>query len=383
MISGYWFTIDPYVYIGVEKNRVLLYNTLDYSHIESNDIEIISLFNKLIDRDSYGVCFLSCEDYNRPNIKEFVMNLRDKYMGDIIDINFSNGKPIQIAPYYNISIRDKSIYEKNNFSQNSDIEKTLCELDIYLEKGLDVSKVINFLNTCSHYLRINLIGDTKKNFAFDSLLDYLESTSYNIVNILNYKEINLNYFDHNKFTSYVIEVDYPVFNDRIENVIKILNLKKVDLDICLVFKVKSDYEYDISLDFVQKYFIDKYLIKPIYTGDNIVFFENNVFLNETDILSQNLSMRDIFTHHAINSLYFGKLSIASDGSVYSNMLSPSLGNISSHNIVEIICEEIKNKYSWFNVRNRKPCNNCVFQWLCPPPSDYEIQIGKSNLCHVK
>lgn len=94
-------------------------------------------------------------------------------------------------------------------------------------------------------------------------------------------------------------------------------------------------------------------------------------------------MRDIFTHHAINSLYFGKLSIASDGSVYSNMLSPSLGNISSHNIVEIICEEIKNKYSWFNVRNRKPCNNCVFQWLCPPPSDYEIQIGKSNLCHVK
>lgn len=39
--------------------------------------------------------------------------------------------------------------------------------------------------------------------------------------------------------------------------------------------------------------------------------------------------------------------------------------------------------SWFNIRNQPPCNSCIYQWLCPPPSNYEIAIGRPNLCHVK
>jgi hypothetical protein len=35
------------------------------------------------------------------------------------------------------------------------------------------------------------------------------------------------------------------------------------------------------------------------------------------------------------------------------------------------------------IRNQTPCDDCVYQWLCPSPSDYEIAISRPNLCHVK
>ena len=31
----YWFMIEPYVYIHLTENQVILYNTLDYASIES------------------------------------------------------------------------------------------------------------------------------------------------------------------------------------------------------------------------------------------------------------------------------------------------------------------------------------------------------------
>jgi pseudo-rSAM protein len=49
---------------------------------------------------------------------------------------------------------------------------------------------------------------------------------------------------------------------------------------------------------------------------------------------------------------------------------------------EIVHKEIDNGKSWFRIRNQAPCNDCVYQWLCPSPSDYEIAIGRQNLCHI-
>lgn len=27
--------------------------------------------------------------------------------------------------------------------------------------------------------------------------------------------------------------------------------------------------------------------------------------------------------------------------------------------------------------------DCIYQWLCPSPSNYELVIGQPNLCHIK
>ena len=58
--------------------------------------------------------------------------------------------------------------------------------------------------------------------------------------------------------------------------------------------------------------------------------------------------------------------------------------LSTHDTVySLIHKELTKGHSWFQIRDQAPCTDCVYQWLCPAPSNYETVIGKPNLCHVK
>lgn len=88
-------------------------------------------------------------------------------------------------------------------------------------------------------------------------------------------------------------------------------------------------------------------------------------------------------NQSVNSYDFGKIHIQSNGDVYANVHFPSLGNIYRENIYELLQKEVERGISWFRTRNQKPCNTCVYQWLCPSPSDLEIELNQANLCHIK
>ena len=150
-----------------------------------------------------------------------------------------------------------------------------------------------------------------------------------------------------------------------------------------VFNVSSLDDCQQSEQLIEQFQIEKYQINPVYTGDNIGFFEENVFLSKEDILSTSISIKDIFANQAVNFYDFGKINIIPNGDAYANINYPRLGNIYTHGIYEIVQKEVEEGKSWFRIRNQAPCNDCVYQWLCPPPSNYEIAIGRPNLCHVK
>jgi pseudo-rSAM protein len=121
---------------------------------------------------------------------------------------------------------------------------------------------------------------------------------------------------------------------------------------------------------------------PVYNGLNKHFFEDFIFINECDILSSGLSKREIFAHQAINTFFFGKLIIDCDGKVYSNLNSPSIGDINTP-LSTLLNKEISNSSSvWRMIRGRKPCANCIYQYLCPSPSNYELVMDRLNLCSV-
>lgn len=84
----------------------------------------------------------------------------------------------------------------------------------------------------------------------------------------------------------------------------------------------------------------------------------------------------------MNLYDFGKINIMSNGDVYANINNPRLGNIYENNIYDIVQYEINTGKSWFRVRNQVPCTDCIYQWLCPSPSDYEIVLERPNLCNV-
>ena len=127
--SDYWFMIEPYVHINIANGYMLLYNTLDKETIISNNEKVINLLEELLQDENCGVTILKNEQYRQNDIHSFITNLREKYMGDIIDISLSKGKPIQILPHTNFCNKRN---EKYNFIKNANLLHFLNEIIIHL-----------------------------------------------------------------------------------------------------------------------------------------------------------------------------------------------------------------------------------------------------------
>ena len=132
--SDYWFMIEPYVHINIANGYMLLYNTLDKETIISNNEKVINLLEELLQDENCGVTILKNEQYRQNDIHSFITNLREKYMGDIIDISLSKGKPIQILPHTNFCNKRN---EKYNFIKNANLLHFLNEIIILIDHILD------------------------------------------------------------------------------------------------------------------------------------------------------------------------------------------------------------------------------------------------------
>ncbi len=378
MSNNYWFTVEPYVYIGLNECNALLYNTMDKETIESDKIEVVELLHELIKKENAGVVLLKNERYQNTNIRSFIHQLREKFMGDIIDVDLSNGKPIQLLPFFNFG--EYEIYKKHNFSVDSNVFDKLYEICIYVDHTTNTNDLIGFLHSIPEGVAFNIIGDISRVEKYNELLYFFNCRLSRKILHCSYrylKDIKLG--NENNFL-YKILVDFPLNVQCWNNSIGII------LDLLIpyeyIFEVKSNKEYRKAEQLIKEFDIQKYSFKPIYTGRNVHFFMENVFLTKSDILAELLSIKDIFAHQAINIYDFGKINIMANGDAYANLHHPKLGNIYTHSINEIVYKEIEEGVSWFRIRNQPPCNNCVYQWLCPSPSDYELLIGRFNLCHV-
>lgn len=374
--SNYWFMIEPYVFVSITNLSVLLYNTLDGAIIESEESEILELLQEVVLKENGGVVLLSKNRCNQKNIKNFIVELRDKYMGDIIDASFSKGKPIQIMPYINFSQKNNKKY---NFYLLENIFDLLSEITFHIDHTTDIPQLI---------LMIQLMP--KKNIYSIKVTDYNNKDLYRLLNFLDVHSLsnsilcpynNIIGIDSiNKF-SYKISVCFPLDYIQFKKSIELLRLQNKTFE--YIFYVDSLEDCEQTNMLIDHFNIKKYQLKPIYTGDNISFFEENVFLVKEDILEKKISIKDFFFKQNMNTYDFGKLNIMPNGDVFANMHYPSLGNIYINSTEELIHKELDLGKSWLRIRNQDPCDRCVYQWLCPSPSDYEIIIKKNNLCHLK
>lgn len=379
-VSDYWFTIEPYVFVDIKSKHVLLYNTLDGVTIESTNEKIVELLQETLQEENCGVALLTHERYRQGEICCFVDELREKFMGDVINVSLSDGKPVQILPFYNYS-KEQELYKKNNFSSYKNILEKLFEISLYIDATTNITKLIHFLITLPKNLTFNIVGNMEEVPNYSELFSYLDHCSSPKNLLCSYKNIIplQPIFAHN--FSYQISVSFPINVERWNHAMKVLLSQALPVE--FVFEVSSEEDVQLSEQLIEQHQIDKYRLKPNYTGNNIRFFENEVFLSKEDILSTPMTMKDFFARQAMNLYDFGKITILPNGDVYANLNHPSLGNIYVNNIHEILHKEVEEGKSWFRVRNHPPCTDCVYQWICPSPSNYEIAIGRSNLCHVK
>lgn len=177
-ITGWWFTIEPYVYIGLTSECVLLYNTLDGEYIESNKVEIIQLLKKLLERNNQGVVYLTNEDIQNRIVESFVDEVREKYMGDIIDIALSNEKPVQILPLFNFLDNEKlEVYKRHNFSVSRNLLENLFEITIHVNNETDICAFLNFLKSVPSKIIFNIYGKLNDVVNNERLLSFLDNSS--------------------------------------------------------------------------------------------------------------------------------------------------------------------------------------------------------------
>ena len=378
--SDYWFTIEPYVFVGLTNKRVLLYNTLDGVIIESDKGEVVELLRETLQVENCGVVLLTNERYKQKNVNGFIRELREKYMGDVIDVALSKGKPVQLLPYFNFPDKHE-IYKKHNFSSLKNVLENLSEISIHVDVTTDTTKLILFLQSIPGSPTFNIIGNIRELINYSEILSCFEQCPSPKNILCSYKNvIALQPVFGNNF-NYRISVDFPMDWQQWNLSRQILVNQTLPVE--YVFNVTSDEDCLQVEHLVEQFSIENYRLNPVYTGNNILFFEKNVFLTKEDILSTPMTIKDFFTRQAMNIYDFGKINIMQNGDVYANLDHPVLGNINTDSIYEIVHKEVEEGQSWFRVRNQAPCTDCVYQWLCPPPSNYEIAIGRPNLCHVK
>jgi len=230
----------------------------------------------------------------------------------------------------------------------------------YGYSGTGTSDLNGALNRFFNYSTSNKLR--KSNFASQSMwLDSLIA------------EISENFFVS-------IIINFPIDSTLLEDII---NNSILMQNAILQFQVTSESDYKQYLEIINHYTIQNSVVKPLFIGNNLDFFKHHVFLDKEDILSQQLSFKEIFARRLFSSK-FGEIYIEPNGDIYLGDYVKVYGNINDESIATIVNNAINApECYWFRTKKMvQPCKKCLYQDLCPQTSNYEIVCKRYNLCNV-
>lgn len=404
----YWFYLNESVYVDIKGGNVLLYNTVNGDYMNVALKEVVSLIMEVNNPDNLGSVLIEEEMLSDKRIKTAIDEIRNEKMGGLLKCSLqSMDKPVFLRPLLNINKDVDKLLDKKGAESylKKDISKYLLNMNIYLNGscGRDCVSCKNYhlqFNCCTKF------DGLKEDMPFDKLykiFEQVENFPFREVNFLGgniylYKYLNLmdkiktkkemrfyiyykNYRRHEFIDTKHIDlmIDFPVNQKLLVSAISKLDMSKVTLH----FIVTDEAEVEEVNQYTNSYGAMDYVMHPFFTTQNCSFFKENVFISEDDLQSCKLTMREIFRNQKINANFFGNFYILPDGSVKANMNTRTLANIDDTGIMDIIYREWIENTAWRAIRNFTPCNDCLFQFICPPISNYEYSLGCKSLCHVK
>ena len=404
-MKKYWLILYPDTFLWVKQNKGYIYNTKNYAkfHFE-NKGKLAELTRTLLDINQLYRVDLSEELLQKQQIKKWVNDIITTESGQLVVDDGINKRPVSLKPelklqdgikYYEwehqrgidgnvINNLHKMIFHLNgsgygNLFYAKQTAYHPIQTDVILDRK-DISIFAMNARSSAYLLEIALVGNIASYPDFEKLLSDILEIGYSKISIYCLENDFLRYMQNNRAwendaISYTILVsDYSAIEEQIR-IIK-------QLSISFIFLVRSEEEYEYATSCIEKNELSSAEIVPIYSEDNLSFFENNLYMNEEDISEIELSKREVFVRQTLNIFSFGNLTILPDGKIYANLNDPSIGNIKEtpHSIVY---RELSEGKSWLKIRNEQPCCDCIYQWLCPSPSNYEVVIGKPNLCFIE
>lgn len=403
-MKNYWLTFNPDTFIWLQNNCGLIYNCMNNKSLRFNtNAQIERICKKLLEPESLYSIEIS-EDILVPLTKLWIENIISNKLASLSETNCVNIKPVSYCPMLKIQRDRHTIIEEHKDGLGGRIIENLDELIFYINgsnKGSsEYYKQMLYPIKSKDWLKLSAI----KTLIESSKIGMLHKLTF-IGNLLKYPELT-------KLNIYLTNIEMPInfvilLNDIIKNIkhLKSFQSKLHTISIIVtvnssiyaaykffkensfaninwIFPIYDEKSYFSIFEKIKRFQIRNYEIIPVYNGKNISFFEKYVFLSYTDINNIKLTKKEIFINMTLNPNSFGKLFVLPDGQVYANVNNQPLGNVNS-SIYELLFKEFSTGKSWFNIRNNAPCNKCLYNWICPPPSNYELAIGKPNLCHIK
>lgn len=388
----YWLALEAYVYVEKKANRILLYNTLDGNCLVSDDPDVTALVGAIYTPGHTGVVEVSSRMLQKKEIREFVTKMRELFIGDLYEQSLFREKPVQPYPLlkFNRDVRKLKKIEGRSIGEN--ILSTLCKVDIYLDKpgckeifpprlleGL--LRQIEFCKLDS--LRLHLFDEERYPHweTVERLLEHSRHRSQYVFPLASFHPEVWKKTGADR--DIVFEVSRELYaENRLRERLEALP-EPVRKTALYLFPVASEADLDCLLSVVEEFGLESYKMNPVYTGDNLPFLEEAVFMDEEDLASEPVSLKEIYTHQTLNAHDFGRLVFYPDGNVYANEHTPKIGNLHTESLFTLVYKELDEGKNWFRVREEAPCSECLYQWICPSPSDLERTIGKPDLCRAK
>lgn len=414
-MGKYWLYLESYSFVFCETTKTLFYNSLSGAYfILPNNNLINGIVTKLTDPVEMYCTEISKEESEIGEIASFIFLLQNNFIGDVIDQKVLPTKPVIIYPQLRIIESIENLLKEQEDSVGKNIKSYLHKIIIQITDKCN----LNCVNCNSVYKQVttcnSMYGTELSFFTIQKLLDsIIESPVHTIFlkggnpflytefdNLYNYIELNKNkkfsFLCNNMhlsslseemliklagLTNMILIIQFFSCPNMSDFVLIAAKLSEYKLNYEYNFFYSNDFEYNSITCLCEDLSVHSYIIRPIVReGENI---NDDIYIDDEVIFLNKSSKKDIFRRQALNVIDFGTVNVFANGNVFANVNMPKLGNINDSSITELLQYELLNGHSWFRIRNQKPCNNCVYQWLCPSPSSYELVINKPNLCRVK
>jgi pseudo-rSAM protein len=401
MMKKYWLTFYANTFLWHTPENVLVYNSENRQmYLAESNYAIKKHIDILISLDNLYTTEIQEKELENVSLRNWIEGITTINAGKFVEQIEGTPQPVSFFPFLKIQNRINRIQWEHSIGISESLLYNLQEITVHIngsEKGNELfakqtyypltslksipfDDLKNFIQKCMGRVlnRINLIGNIFDYPNLDELCSWIASCHLAINTYVHSSD-----FINNKKIADLKSINkFNIIHDQLTPLSIILDkCKYLQIEPNFVFPLTSEKEYEKIIVEIEKFYINNYNLIPVFDDQNIHFFEKHIFTTHDDFLSLNLSKRNVFAHQTINTNFFGKLIILPDGSVYANLNQPLIGTIydSPYNI---LYKEMVEGLSWRMIREQSPCSACIYQWLCPSPSNYELVIKRHNLCHI-
>ena len=411
-----WLFFESYVKLVI-ADRVLVYNTLTGEVLENDDPVIVRFIADVTRVGTESLFSLGVETLaTHPPLLPFLETLFSRYMIEVIPMDSPGERPFVFMPQ--VKINKDFLSGKGELYTGEGCYEYLKHLSVNLVRKFPTSKGYQPLARRQH-LFFDSFGDVSEFLAHTALKRFcseLKNTHLSelsvVINPIDghpaLEEIMGMLSEVAAAKHFILDLDDAFTNgEAIWDFIRVMSSR---VTVVIPFRQESEYVEKkinslmehLNAEFEALFLIgdewdleraDKVMSSiggvrvnciPIFTGENLEFFKEFVFLRKTNIFSKIHSYNDLFCNETLNRSAFGHLYIDAAGECYGDLGENPIGNIACHNLGQIIFKELCEGEAWKRTRKKSdPCSNCIYNLFCPPISNYELAMNRNNLCHLR